>query len=81
MIPICIIEDHARHVPRAGARSWFAWLAESFAESFDASLGATLGSRVGFAYDLSFGFGPGVFVGDNLQLGARSDSTCRRHHL
>lgn len=40
------------------------------AETGDLSLGATLGDKIGFAYDLSFGFGPGVFVGDNLQLGA-----------
>jgi caspase domain-containing protein len=40
------------------------------AETGDFSLGATLGSKVGFAYDLSFGFGPGVFLGDNLQVGA-----------
>lgn len=40
------------------------------AETGDLSLGATLGNNVGFAYDLSFGIGPGVFVGDNLQVGA-----------
>ena len=40
------------------------------AETADFSLGATLGNKVGFAYDLSFGFGPGVFLGDNLQVGA-----------
>jgi hypothetical protein len=40
------------------------------AETGDFSLGMTLGGKMGFAYDLSFGFGPGVFVGDNLQLGA-----------
>jgi Caspase domain len=34
------------------------------------ALGATLGDKLAFAYDLSFGFGPGVFIGDNLQLGA-----------
>jgi hypothetical protein len=40
------------------------------AETGDLSLGATLGHNVGFAYDLSFGMGPGVFLGDNLQVGA-----------
>ena len=40
------------------------------AETGDLSLGATLGNTVGFAYDLSFGIGPGVFIGDNLQVGA-----------
>jgi len=40
------------------------------AETGDFSLGMTLGNKVGFAYDLSFGMGPGVFLGDNLQVGA-----------
>lgn len=40
------------------------------AETGDLSIGATLGNHVGFAYDMSFGFGPGIFVGHNLQLGA-----------
>jgi hypothetical protein len=40
------------------------------ADTGELSLGATLGSKVGFAYDLNFGFGPGVFLGDNLQVGA-----------
>ena len=40
------------------------------AETGDLSLGMTLGGKVGFAYDLSFGMGPGVFLGDNLQVGA-----------
>jgi hypothetical protein len=40
------------------------------AETGDLSIGATLGDHVGFAYDMSFGFGPGIFVGRNLQLGA-----------
>jgi hypothetical protein len=40
------------------------------AETGDLSLGATLGNKVGFAYDLSFGIGPGMFIGDNLQIGA-----------
>jgi len=40
------------------------------AETGDFALGATLGDNVHFAYDLSFGIGPGVFLGDNLQIGA-----------
>jgi hypothetical protein len=40
------------------------------AETSDFALGLTLGDQTGFAYDLSFGFGPGVFIGDNLQVGA-----------
>jgi hypothetical protein len=40
------------------------------AETGDFALGATLGHKIGFAYDMSFGFGPGVFLGDNLQVGA-----------
>ena len=40
------------------------------AETGDFSLGATLGRNVNFAYDVSLGFGPGVFLGDNLQVGA-----------
>ncbi len=40
------------------------------AETGDLSLGATLGDNTHFAYDLSIGFGPGVFVGDNLHVGA-----------
>lgn len=40
------------------------------AETGDLSLGLTLGHKVGFAYDMSFGIGPGIFLGDNLQLGA-----------
>jgi hypothetical protein len=40
------------------------------AETGDFAFGATLGGNVGFAYDMAFGFGPGVFIGDNLQLGA-----------
>lgn len=40
------------------------------AETGDFSLGLTLGNKIGFAYDLSFGMGPGVFLGDNLQVGA-----------
>jgi hypothetical protein len=40
------------------------------AETSEFALGMTLGNKNGFAYDMSVGFGPGVFVGDNLQLGA-----------
>ena len=40
------------------------------AESGELSLGLTLGGTTGFAYDASLGFGPGVFLGDNLQVGA-----------
>jgi hypothetical protein len=40
------------------------------AETGDLSLGMTLGDKIGFAYDLGFGVGPGVFLGDNLQVGA-----------
>jgi hypothetical protein len=40
------------------------------AETGDLSIGATLGSKVGFAYDMSLGFGPGLFIGRNLQIGA-----------
>lgn len=40
------------------------------AETGELSLGATLGDHVHFAYDMSFGIGPGVFIGDNLQVGA-----------
>jgi len=40
------------------------------AESGDLSIGMTLGDNVHFAYDMSFGMGPGVFIGDNLQVGA-----------
>jgi hypothetical protein len=40
------------------------------AETGDLSLGMTLGDSTHFAYDMSLGFGPGVFIGDNLQLGA-----------
>ena len=40
------------------------------AEAGDLSLGLTFGGKTGFAYDMSLGFGPGVFIGDNLQLGA-----------
>jgi len=40
------------------------------ADSGEIFLGATLGDNVHFAYDLSLAFGPGLFVGDNLQIGA-----------
>jgi hypothetical protein len=40
------------------------------AETGDLAFGATLGHNVGFAYDMSFGIGPGIFLGDNLQIGA-----------
>ena len=40
------------------------------AQTANLSLGMTVGDRVGFAYDVAFGFGPGVFIGDNLQIGA-----------
>ncbi|HEY3803973.1 MAG TPA: caspase family protein [Kofleriaceae bacterium] len=40
------------------------------ANSTDLSIGLTLGGKTGFSYDLSWGFGPGVFIGDNLQVGA-----------
>jgi len=40
------------------------------AETGDLALGMTLGDEKHFAYDMSLGFGPGVFVGDNLQVGA-----------
>jgi hypothetical protein len=40
------------------------------AETADLAVGATLGDRFAFAYDASLGFGPGIFLGDNLQVGA-----------
>ena len=40
------------------------------AETADFAFGMTVGDRMGFAYDVSLGFGPGVFIGDNLQVGA-----------
>ncbi|MEJ7602672.1 MAG: caspase family protein [Kofleriaceae bacterium] len=40
------------------------------AETGDLVIGATLGDDVHFAYDMSMGIGPGVFIGDNLQIGA-----------
>lgn len=40
------------------------------AEAGNLAIGATLGDNVHFAYDVSFGIGPGVFIGDNLQVGA-----------
>ena len=40
------------------------------AETADLSLGMTLGGKTEFAYDMSIGFGPGIFLGDAVQLGA-----------
>jgi hypothetical protein len=40
------------------------------AETGDFSIGMTVGDNVHFAYDMALSFGPGVFIGDNLQLGA-----------
>jgi hypothetical protein len=40
------------------------------AETGDFAFGATLGGKMGFSYDMSIGFGPGIFLGDNLQVGA-----------
>lgn len=40
------------------------------AESGDFAIGMTVGDNTHFAYDMSLGFGPGVFIGDNLQVGA-----------
>ncbi|HEU0031898.1 MAG TPA: caspase family protein [Kofleriaceae bacterium] len=40
------------------------------AQTGDLSLGATVGDNVHFAYDMSLGVGPGIFIGDNLQIGA-----------
>jgi Caspase domain len=40
------------------------------ATTADLSLGMTLGGKTEFAYDASVGFGPGVFLGDAIQLGA-----------
>ncbi|MBA3502857.1 MAG: caspase family protein [Myxococcota bacterium] len=40
------------------------------ADTAELFLGATLGDNVHFAYDMSLGFGPGVFLGRNLQVGA-----------
>lgn len=34
------------------------------------TFGATVGDNTHFAYDMHLGFGPGVFIGSNLQLGA-----------
>ncbi len=34
------------------------------------SIGATVGDNTHFAYDMHLGFGPGVFLGKNLQVGA-----------
>ena len=40
------------------------------ADSAELFLGMTLGDNVHFAYDMSLSFGPGVFIGRNLQVGA-----------
>ncbi len=40
------------------------------AEAGELSLGLTVGDNVHFAYDVHLGMGPGVFIGDNLQVGA-----------
>ncbi len=40
------------------------------AETADLFIGATLGDNTHFAYDFSLGIGPGVFLGENLQVGA-----------
>jgi hypothetical protein len=40
------------------------------AETGDFALGITVGDTTHFAYDMSLSFGPGVFIGDNLQVGA-----------
>ena len=39
------------------------------AEHSDFFLGGTVGNSIHFAYDLSVGMGPGLFIGDNLQIG------------
>ncbi len=36
----------------------------------EVSFGATVGDNTHFAYDMHLGFGPGVFLGKNLQVGA-----------
>ncbi len=40
------------------------------AETGELSVGLTLGGTTGFAYDMSLGFGPGVYIGDSLHVGA-----------
>jgi hypothetical protein len=40
------------------------------AKTGDFFLGATIGNDMHFAYDMSIGFGPGIFIGENLQVGA-----------
>jgi hypothetical protein len=40
------------------------------AETADLAMGLTVGDNTHFAYDASFGFGPGVFLGESLQVGA-----------
>ncbi|MBV8759184.1 MAG: caspase family protein [Deltaproteobacteria bacterium] len=46
------------------------------AETGDLSVGLTLGDNTHFAYSASLGFGPGVFIGDNLQVGATVGFGC-----
>ncbi|HUS28930.1 MAG TPA: caspase family protein [Kofleriaceae bacterium] len=40
------------------------------AETGDFAIGMTVGDNTHFAYDLGLGVGPGVFIGDNVQVGA-----------
>ncbi len=40
------------------------------AETGDFAMGMTVGDNTHFAYDMGIGFGPGVFIGENLQVGA-----------
>ncbi len=40
------------------------------AQTSELSFGATLGDRVGFSYDLAVAAGPGVFIDEDIQLGA-----------
>lgn len=40
------------------------------AETADLSIGMTLGDNTHFAYEMSLGLGPGVFLGPNLQVAA-----------
>jgi hypothetical protein len=40
------------------------------ASSSELSLGLTVGDNTHFAYDVGLGFGPGIFLGDHLQVGA-----------
>ena len=40
------------------------------ADTAELFLGATIGDDTHFVYDMSLAFGPGIFLGDNLQVGA-----------